>query len=152
MELSGKKIVLRHAVAIEKTYLAAIRSNPEGVVGLTFVPIGTPISDRDTTSYCSKCMKNFGSELRTSVLILEGQGIWAMTLRTVARGLMLAAGSHVPRVLICEEARDACEQIAPEVVYGQKPVGPLKLASVASDSRALYAKFLRTNAYAVAGH
>src|ERR1700733_15543223 len=75
-DISGA-VLEQHIEEIGRCYKAMSRSCPGGMVNLTLIQASVPIPSQRVLATCARGMGDTRGQVKGSVFVLEGTGVWA---------------------------------------------------------------------------
>ncbi|HEX4336400.1 MAG TPA: hypothetical protein VH062_10840 [Polyangiaceae bacterium] len=120
---------LVHMKAIGSAYRALLDLYPRGIVALSYLRPGTPVSPADARAESARFVRELGDSILFSAMVVEGEGVLPQMLRTVIRGVNVLA--RMPRINVYSRGDEAIRQVVQYMVPGGDDVEPVaELTSV----------------------
>jgi hypothetical protein len=118
----GGVVDLRRMSAIACSYRTLLETYPRGILALSFLRPGTPVSPADARAEGARFVRELGDSILFSAMVVEGEGLLPQMLRTVIRGINVLA--RTPRISVFHRGEEAIRRIAPLMVRSDTETDP----------------------------
>jgi hypothetical protein len=125
----GGYVDFNHMQAVGRAYETLLQAYPRGVLALSFLRPGTPVSPADARAEGARFVRELGDSIIYSAMVIEGDGVLPQMLRTVIRGINVLARNS--RIHVFGKGDEAIRHVAPLMARDDYETDPIPELTVA---------------------